>query len=67
MIIDIYYGVNDMKVFVLFSPATYEGECGTVYGVFSSKEEADKYKRPCEEIQEHTINNYFSDDIKFYY
>ncbi|MBC2163430.1 DUF7336 domain-containing protein [Listeria booriae] len=57
-----------MKVFVLFSPATYEGECGIIYGVFSSKEEAEKHKdKACSsEIQEHTLDEFYG-DIQFHY
>lgn len=68
MIIDIYYGVNDVRVFVLFSPASYEGECGIVYGVFSSKEEAEKYKSHFlgDEIQEHTIDEY-NNNVEVHY
>lgn len=62
-----YYGVNDMRVFVLFSPAVYEGETGIIYGVFSSKEEAEKHKLSYTEIQEHTMDTYFGDDIEYYY
>ncbi|MBC2196825.1 hypothetical protein [Listeria booriae] len=57
-----------MKVFVLFYPATYEGECGNVYGVFSSKKEAEKHKGESSslEIQEHTLDEY-DGNVKFYY
>ncbi|MBC2005528.1 hypothetical protein HCA78_17300 [Listeria booriae] len=56
-----------MRVFVLFSPAVYEGETGIIYGVFSSKEEAEKHKLSYTEIQEHTMDTYFGDDIEYYY
>ncbi|MBC1459056.1 hypothetical protein [Listeria newyorkensis] len=49
-----------MKVFVLFEPGTYADDCGIVYGVFRTKEEAEKHKQKKSglTIEEHTMNEY---------
>ncbi|WP_368665726.1 hypothetical protein [Listeria sp. SHR_NRA_18] len=54
------------KVFVLFEPGHYVDEPGMVWGVFSTREEAEKCKdfRGDAEIYEHTIDKYgYSDDL----
>ncbi|MBC1801043.1 hypothetical protein HCA62_12505 [Listeria booriae] len=55
-----YYEVNDMRVFVLFEPGHYADESGIVWGVFSTREEAEKHmdRRSYKEIYEHTIDEY---------
>lgn len=69
-IFEMTYGAAEkstIKVFVLYDPDYYAGGSGTIYGVFDTKEEAEKHRSKIgffgydKEIHEYTLNEYDGD------